>query len=180
MNLLITGTPGTGKTTVSRQLAAELGAKLVAVNQLIKERGIYTGVDPDKKYLEVDIASLKEEMDTIIDNEKEDYPWIIFEGHLSHYCNKSDLVIVLRTSPSVLKYRLKDRGWKRSKIVDNLQAEAIDVCAWEAHDLHGSRSQEVDTTEMTPDEVVEVILRIIDGKESHPIGKVNFLEELEF
>jgi adenylate kinase len=179
MIILISGTPGTGKTTVSRKLADRLDSLLVEINQLIKDKNLYYGIEPDKQYLEVNIEALKREQTRIVQREGDNYPWIIFEGHLSHYFKEADLVIILRTNPSVLKNRLQKRDWKENKINENIQSEVLDICTWEAHDIHGSKVQELDTSKIDVDGVVDTIIKIISGKETHPIGRVNFLDNID-
>nr|WP_279383589.1 AAA family ATPase [Methanobacterium formicicum] len=49
MIILLTGTPGTGKSTISPLLADKLGCQLVDVNHLVEEKHLYTGLDPEKK-----------------------------------------------------------------------------------------------------------------------------------
>ncbi|MDD3986037.1 MAG: AAA family ATPase, partial [Methanobacterium sp.] len=46
--VLITGTPGTGKTTVSKIVSEKLESSLLAVNDVVEKKHIYTGVDPEK------------------------------------------------------------------------------------------------------------------------------------
>ena len=173
MIILLTGTPGTGKTTVSPLLAEELNCTLTDINQLVAEKQLYTGLDAQKGYKIVDIAALEEELQNIIDK-KEDDQFVIIEGHLSYYFPLADFVIVLRTEPSVLEDRLTKRDWKASKIHENLEAEALDICTWEAYQTHGSKVHEVDTTNITPEEAVNTILKIIKGEKSHPPGDVDF------
>jgi adenylate kinase len=180
MILLLTGTPGTGKTTISQALAPKLEARLVAVNQLVDQKHLYTGLDPEKHYKIVDIPALLEEMNRISQNYMDSEDWLIFEGHLSHYYQPADLVVVLRASPPLLKERLKKREWKPEKVKENLEAEALDICAWEAGDIHGDHAQEVDTTQSGPEEVVNTILRIIRGEKTSPLGGVNFLDQMDF
>ncbi|MHC1575865.1 MAG: AAA family ATPase, partial [Methanosarcinaceae archaeon] len=38
----LTGTPGTGKTSVSRRLGAESGCRVIHLNDLIKEEHLYS------------------------------------------------------------------------------------------------------------------------------------------
>lgn len=44
-NILITGTPGTGKTTTAEQVAAQTGFQHVNVGQWVKDQGLHTGWD---------------------------------------------------------------------------------------------------------------------------------------
>jgi Predicted nucleotide kinase (related to CMP and AMP kinases) len=48
MILFITGTPGTGKTTVSQILKEELCFTLVDINRLVEDEKLYTGIDEEK------------------------------------------------------------------------------------------------------------------------------------
>ncbi len=180
MILLLTGTPGTGKTTISSLLADKLEARLVAVNHLVEQKHLYTGLEPEKHYKIVDIPALLEEMNDISQVYLDNEDWLIFEGHLSHYYPEADLTVVLRTSPPVLRERLQKRRWKPEKVKENLEAEALDICAWEASDIHGTEAQEIDTTNKTPLEVVNSIMKIIRGEKTSPVGGVNFLDQMEF
>ncbi|MEN6329235.1 MAG: adenylate kinase family protein [Methanobacteriaceae archaeon] len=179
MILLLTGTPGTGKTTISQLLAKKLEARLVAVNQLVEEKHLYTGLDPEKHYKIVDIPALLENMDEIGQDYQDRADWLIFEGHLSHYYPAADLVVVLRASPPILRERLKKRKWKPEKVKENLEAEALDICAWEAGDIHGAQAQEIDTTQKTPPDVLDAILGLVKGETTSPVGGVNFLDQMD-
>jgi adenylate kinase len=176
MIILLTGTPGTGKTTISPLLADKLGCHLVDVNHLVEEKHLYTGVDPEKNYKIVDMEALEDELFQIVSKPDGDSSkgCIIIEGHLSHYFPRADLVIVFRTEPKVLENRLQKRDWKESKIRENLEAEALDICTWEAHQIHGSRVHEVETTKITPEETIDIILDIVNGKKSLPVGEIDF------
>jgi len=210
MIILLTGTPGTGKTTISHLLAEKLGCQLVDINHLVEEKHLYTGLDPEKDYKIVDMDALEKELfqivgsqnaidlkkDSIKDSTKSSIKastkdslndsskdlsinstknsCIIIEGHLSHYFPLADLVVVFRTEPDILKERLQKRGWKEAKIRENLEAEALDICTWEAHEIHQEKVHEVETTKITPEEVIDVILEIIDGKKSFPVGNIDF------
>ena len=44
-NIIITGTPGVGKTSLSELLAQSTGLKHLSVNQVVKERGCHEGWD---------------------------------------------------------------------------------------------------------------------------------------
>lgn len=177
MIILITGTPGVGKTTVSRVLRDKLGAHLIVINELVDEKHLYTGIDEERGYKIVDMDALFEELDNITG--KIDKPnYILVEGHLSHFYKNSDIVIVLRANPDSLNDRMKVKGWKESKINENIEAEAIGICSYEAYEIHGKKANEIDTSDISPQEVSDLIIEVINGDKEFPIGNVDYLEYL--
>jgi adenylate kinase len=46
-NILITGTPGTGKTTTSEQVAAATGLRHINVGDWVKEKELHSGWDAE-------------------------------------------------------------------------------------------------------------------------------------
>lgn len=177
--ILVTGTPGTGKTTVSKSLSERLSIPLVAVNDLVEEKHLYHGHDPEKGYKEVDMEGLSQELKLLLKNSGED--GLILEGHLAHFSDDSDLIdslVVLRTRPDILKKRLQKREWPEAKVNENIEAEALDICTFEAVEIHGKKVNEVDTTNLEIEEVVDMVIKIILGEKHNPPGDVNFLEYL--
>lgn len=53
-NVIITGTPGVGKTVHCEQLAQDLGLKHLSINQVAKERDCYETYDDERKSWVVD------------------------------------------------------------------------------------------------------------------------------
>lgn len=53
-NVIITGTPGVGKTVHCEQLAQEIGLKHLSINQVAKERDCYETYDEELKTWVVD------------------------------------------------------------------------------------------------------------------------------
>jgi adenylate kinase len=166
MRIALTGTPGTGKTTIS----ALLPYRVIDINALVKE-GLNLGLDPDRGCLEADMDGLErrlEEMDADADE------ITIIEGHISHYF--SNFAIVLRLDPKRLKKRLEARGYSKKKVRENLEAEALDVILVEAVE-YCDRVDEIDTTNGTPAEVADLVVRIIRGEARQLPGQVSWLEE---
>ena len=56
--IFITGTPCTGKTTVSEVLSEKLNCKLIKINDLAIENDYVLGIDEDKGYKIIDIEAL--------------------------------------------------------------------------------------------------------------------------
>lgn len=177
MIVLITGTPGTGKTTVSRILKEKLDAHLISINELVDKKHIYTGVHKEKKYKIVDLDALSRELGSKL-KKIDRYDYIIVEGHLSHFYENSDMVIVLRANPDILKERLKIKGWKGAKINENIEAEALGISLYESYEIHGKKVNEIDTSDISPLEVSDLIIDVLNGDKKFPAGSVDFLEYL--
>ena len=60
--IFITGTPCTGKTTVSEVLASKLNCRLIKINDLAIENDFILGIDEDKGYKVIDIPTKKEKV----------------------------------------------------------------------------------------------------------------------
>ena len=153
----LTGTPGTGKTSVSKFLGRKRHWKIVHLNDLIKEEHLYTEIDEKRDAVIADMELVREHLAEII-NVKENEV-IILESHLAHYI--ADIVIILRAYPPELKMRLKTRGYSEEKIRENFEAEALDVILVEAFEWC-KKVFEVDTTGKRIEETGQDIEKIID------------------
>ena len=169
--IFITGTPCTGKTTVSEILSQKLCCKLIKINDLAIENDFVLGIDGEKGYKIIDIDALDEKVSEIIAASDE---LLIFEGHLAHLCSGANKVIVLRVRPEILKSRLEERNYSDSKIRENLEAEAMGICAAEAFDVYENKVFEIDASDMSINEVVDAIL----NKKTIPVGEIDFMDWL--
>ena len=173
--IFITGTPCTGKTTVSEVLSSKINCKLIKINDLAIENDFVLGIDEDKGYKVIDIDALNDKVSEIIAESDE---LTIFEGHLAHLCSGADKVIVLRVHPEILCTRLEARNYSDSKIRENLEAEALGVCTAEAFDEYGDKIAEIDVSELSIDEIVDLIGDVILDKIDFPVGEVDFMDWL--
>ncbi len=53
-NIIVTGTPGVGKTSLCEKLAEKTGLKHISVNRIVKERGCHDGWDQEHQSFIVD------------------------------------------------------------------------------------------------------------------------------
>jgi adenylate kinase len=173
--IFITGTPCTGKTTVSEVLSSKLNCQLIKINDLAIENDFVLGIDEDKGYKVIDIPKLNEKVSEIIDDSDE---LIIFEGHLAHLCDGADKVIVLRVRPEILRSRLEGRDYSEAKIRENLEAEAMGVCTTEAYEIYGEDISEIDVSDLSVDEIVDEISCVISGEKNYSVGEVDFMDWL--
>ncbi|MDD1767003.1 MAG: adenylate kinase family protein [Methanomassiliicoccales archaeon] len=167
----ISGTPGTGKSTLAEALRRK-GYRVIDVGDFARERGIAKGRDPKRKSLEVDV----DELDTALIGEQRSGT-VFHIGHLSHLLT-TDLTIVLRCNPTVLRKRLKKRKWSDRKIRENVEAEACDVILIEALE-RSNEVFEIDTTDRSAKEVETAVDDILAGKrEKYAVGNIDWSMEV--
>jgi len=166
MIIAVTGTPGVGKTTVSKLLVEKLGYEYVNLRDYALEKGIG----------EMKGEELEVEVDELVYNFERDFKGkdIVVDGHLSHFL-PADLVVVLRAHPRLIGERLKERGYSREKVGENVEAELVDVILVEALE-ENENVIEVDTTGKTPEEVVDEILGLIEKGVKKRVGLVDWSE----
>lgn len=169
--IFITGTPCTGKTTI----ASKLNGRLIKINDLARSHGFIMGVDEKKGYEIIDIEKLSAYLHELIRNCDET---LIVEGHVAHLLDGADKIIVLRVHPDKLKARLEARNYSEAKIRENLEAEALGVCSAEAYDKYGEKTQEINATDLSIDEMVDEVERIIADDVTCPVGEIDFMDWL--
>jgi adenylate kinase len=149
MRVALTGTPGTGKTTVSELVETDL--EVVHLNSVVREAGLTESVDEDRDSLVVDMAAVRAWLEG-----RED---VLVESHLAHRF-AADRVVVLRCHPDELAERLHERG-EGGKARENAE--------------HGEdRVYEVDTTGREPEAVVRDVEAAIAGARPPSAGGVDF------
>lgn len=193
--ICITGTPGVGKTTITKLINKELlkneyKSKIFSINEIVVNNDLIVGYDEEKGFNIVDIDKLDNEfskiindkermngLDTTFEDSKHNNERIaIVDGHLSHLCRRCDKVIVLRVNPNVLEKRLTKRYYSKTKIKDNVESEVLGICSYEANEIHGSKVNEVDTSDLTAYQVLQMCVDIIQDKNHLPIGEIDFMD----
>jgi adenylate kinase len=178
--IIVTGTPGTGKTTLAVKLAKKLSFYYIDVNKIVKKHNISEGYDKKRKTKIIDVKKLNsaliKEMDnyknsiqnnSIINSNKElsiknknnkFKKGIIIDSHLSHYLPKKhvNLCIVTKCDIKILKNRLKKKKYSKEKIRENLDVEIFDICLNEAKE-YKHKIAVVDTTKTNFEELLNKI-----------------------
>ena len=145
----LTGTPGTGKTTIS----ALLQKNLISLSDYYEDYS--EGRAKNGEWI-VNIERLESAIKNV--------EWQLAEGNFSHRLSIIDRVIVLRCDPSVLVNRLKERNYSDKKIRENLEAEAIGIIYSEALNYYGTKNLiQVDTSEKSSEECAHIIRDYINS-----------------
>lgn len=172
-NIIVTGTPGVGKTTHCETLAQSTGLKHLSINDIVKERGCHDGYDDEFKSWIVDEDKL---LDSIEEEVKQG--GYIIDWHACDLFPKSwiDLVVVLRVDSTLLYDRLKARyvyhshdvpavanksrrDYPEAKLQENLDSEIMEVLLQEARDSYDEEIV-VELTSNNTDEIEANVERI--------------------
>jgi adenylate kinase len=137
-NILVTGTPGTGKTVTASLIAEKAGLKHVNVGDLIKQHKCYDGHDSALDTDILDEDKLLDIMENIVQECADENIGIVADYHSCELFPERwfDLVLVLRANTEVLYDRLTERGYSEKKRSENLEAEIMQVVLEEAREAY--------------------------------------------
>ena len=147
--IVVTGTPGTGKTAVSKQLAHQIDAYYISLTQFVVDKRLNHTIDRRRGTRVVNLERTKARLRKVLSNEKR---MTVVDTHIPDAVPRELVrsVIVLRCHPRVLELRLHRKGWSGSKIRENLLAEILDSCYVTAVNYHGARTtNQLDTSKVS-------------------------------
>jgi adenylate kinase len=190
VRVVVTGTPGTGKTSAVEALEeqgeigenADSDLEVVHLNDLIREEELWEERDEERDSLVADLDAVAERLEG-----RED---LFVESHLAHHLTDNldnqpeadegvDKVVVLRCHPEELKRRLIERGEPEAKADENAESEALDVILSEAVNAHSTENvYEIETTDRTPEEVADEISAVLAGERDPSAGEVSYIDYL--
>eukprot|EP01016_Furgasonia_blochmanni_P056806 TRINITY_DN9740_c0_g1_i1.p1 TRINITY_DN9740_c0_g1~~TRINITY_DN9740_c0_g1_i1.p1 ORF type:complete len:184 (-),score=18.63 TRINITY_DN9740_c0_g1_i1:223-774(-) len=132
-NILVTGTPGVGKTTLAALVADSTGLVHLNVGKLITENRLYKEWNA-----EFDVPEFDEDM--VIDFLEPSMAegGFIVDFHSSGFFPERwfDLVVLVRADNTILYDRLKARGYAEKKITENIECEILEVTADEVNEAY--------------------------------------------
>jgi len=178
MWVALTGTPGTGKSSVATLLQKQ-GYTIVRLHQFAKENKCIDGIDTKRNTQLIDVNKLNNSIKKHFNKDT----LVFFEGHVGHLLKAIDKVVILRCHPKELSRRLKKKKWNTKKIKENVDAETIDVILCEAVEHHSKKNIfEIDTTKKTIEEVAAIIINIVKKNfqptKPYTIGQIDWSEEI--
>lgn len=166
-----------GKTTVSRLLASKLNAMHVNLTELAKKERLFLDMDKKRETLIIDTNRVLKRIYEVTKDAKQDI--IIIDGHYAVYVVQPkdvDLVFVLRRNPDELKRTLHDRGFGERKLWENLFAEVLDVCLFDAIELCGlDKICEIDVSDKEVKDVLNETILALERKKECKVGIVDWL-----
>ncbi|KAJ8327541.1 factor activating pos9 [Batrachochytrium dendrobatidis] len=155
-NILITGTPGTGKTTTSELVAIATGLHHLEVGKLVKEKQLHDGFDDTYQSFMINEDKVVDELEEIMAQ-----GGVVVDHHGCDFFPERwfDLVVVLTCNNTTLYDRLQSRGYSDKKIQDNVECEIMQVVADEARESYEANiviemlSETVDNMEQNVDRI---------------------------
>lgn len=163
----ITGTPCTGKSMVGDELARR-GHKVIHVADTV---GPYvSGNDAERDARIIDTDRWAAEF-VPVDG--------FVEGHIAHLL-PCDRIVVLRCRPDELKKRLAKRKYRKEKVRENFDAEALDVCLIETvENFSPVQILELDTTARDAAYCADQIEQFVKGEIPSGFGNIDWSGFLE-
>lgn len=176
-NIIITGTPGCGKTSHAESLASQ-NKQLhhFNVSDVAKQRKCFESYDEE---LDTHVVDEDKLLDSLEDDLREG--GAIVDWHCCDIFPERliDLVVVLKTDNGLLYDRLKKRNYKDNKIQENLDCEIMEVVLQDASEAYAPEiviTLASDSAEQMDDNVDRLEAWIAKWVEDHPQGVSNELD----
>lgn len=153
MLIAISGTPGTGKSTLAKILAQKLKFYRLDLSQHYKQLAI--SYDKKRHCYVVDIKKLI----SLVKETLKQHSNIIIDSHIAHLLPKKmmDVCIIATCSDlKKLKTRLQKKKYSPAKIKENLEAEIFQVCLMDARE-QGHKVLVFDTSKKSVIAIVQKI-----------------------
>ncbi|XP_046358973.2 adenylate kinase isoenzyme 6-like [Haliotis rufescens] len=132
-NILITGTPGTGKTTLGSEVSQRVGFNYINVGDVAKQHDLYDGWDDKYQCPVLDEDRVIDELEEVMSSGRN-----VVDYHGCDFFPERwfDIVIVLRTNNHELYERLEKRGYSGKKLEENIQCEIFQTILDEAREAY--------------------------------------------
>ena len=162
-NILITGTPGVGKTSFAVLLQEKLKElkgldfKNINIGKLINEKKLYKKWNKEFDVPEFDDDMVNDELEPILNE-----GGVILDFHSSSFIPEAliNFVVLLRCNNTELYDRLVARGYSEKKITENIDCEIMEVTAEEVRDSYKQdiimelKSEKIEDMEINLEKVI--------------------------
>ncbi|MEK6968944.1 MAG: AAA family ATPase [Nanoarchaeota archaeon] len=130
--LVISGTPGTGKAALAKELAKKLGFLRLDLHDYYPKIAIK--YNRAKQCYDLNLKKFEK---LVREKKKEAMGGLVIDSHVAHLLPKKivDLCVILTCSNlKKLENKLRQRKYSKKKIRENLDAEIFQVCLMEANE----------------------------------------------
>jgi adenylate kinase len=180
--IILTGTPGVGKTVLAKLLAKRTGFRFLSLGDLVKREGLHKGFDRRASSYIINEPAVRKRLEDYFEDHRA--KGVVFETHsIGSFLHRTRgmVAVVLRLDPVALAKRLRARKWPRLKIWENVEAEMIDVSLYDSLKFLGkTRVFEIDTTGKRPEQLMREILRALSRNREWSLkASPNWLEKYD-
>jgi len=177
--IIITGTPGTGKTALAKRLAKALGAQYLPITEIAAKHKLFKGFDKERKSRIVDMSKVGSKVKRLLAKAE----LTVIDTHIPEGIvpeKMTERVIVLRCHPRILVSRLRTRRWKSNKIKENVLAELTDACLISSIEHYGrQRVVQLDTSHTTLKDSVATAKRLVTHRSSSHKLRIDWIAALQ-
>ena len=154
--------------------------KHIELGELVKRENLICGIDEVRGTLIMDAEKVTERLNKLVSDSKQD---VVIDGHYAVdvvVAEKVFMVFVLRRSLDELKEFMEKKGFTEGEVWENLAAEILDVCLFDAIKVCGlDKVCEIDMSSKEIEEAVEEAVLILKKKRQCQVGIVDWLGTLE-
>ena len=155
MSIVITGNPGVGKHTITKQIAKNLKLDIIDINQIAKDEKLF---EKNEYTNDIDTTKLKKILKGRISEKN------VIVGHLAPYVldkNKVKVIIVLRRNPYDLISIYKKRKYTDKKIIENTGSEVLGIIAYDVINKFQEKTFQINATKKSIQEIIDKVMKII-------------------
>lgn len=174
--MVVSGTPGTGKSRIALELVKKLNGLYLNLSEVALRNNFILEKDLKRDSYVIDEDRLKAYLIEVL---KSSSGYVVIDSHYGEIVPDEyvERIFVLRLNPRELYLRLKQRGWDELKVKENVEAELLGVCTYNALEEHPqSKVCEVDVTGKGVDEVVHELIDVLEGRRPCYVG-IDWLSE---
>ncbi|MHA1563287.1 MAG: adenylate kinase family protein [Promethearchaeota archaeon] len=178
---LLSGTPGTGKTTVAKMLE-DRNFIIISIGDFVIKYNLFDDEDKKRDTKIINENKINIFFSKFLNDSNISKP-MIFESHYADIIEiPCELAIILRCHPKILEKRLQSRNYSPEKIRENVQAELLGNSTshmLEKEDLvEKGLIFEINSSNLTIEETANKIIEIIQKPENFQDLKAGWLSWL--
>ena len=165
--ICITGTPGVGKTSVSKKVAALLNGRVIDVRSLVIKEKLFFSYDEYRETYIVNEDVLRDHLKKMLMKDRRQGTTSIIDTHLLGALRDLDIdfIVVLTCDPLILFNRIMSKNVSLRKAVENVVSEFLNQILVEAYKTFSiDRILVMDTSCKSIDAVAKEIVDIINSK----------------